>query len=136
MENKSRFTIGQLSKSSGISIETIRYYESIKVISPISRNHSGYRIFNEDSIRTLNFLKHAQELGFSLSQIKELLKLKADKKSHCKEVKNTAEVHLKNTKEKIKKLKEIEKVLLKLVRQCDEKQISNSCPILECFEAD
>lgn len=134
MKNENSMSIGILSKETGIGIETIRYYERLSLLKPIGRKTSGYRIFNDDSLKTLRFLKHAQELGFSLSEIKELLKLKADKKSNCRSVQAKAEKHLKDVEEKIERLGRIKFVLSDLVKQCREKRTDEQCPILECFE--
>ena len=133
-KNENTMSIGVLSKQSGIGIETIRYYEKIGILKPVSRKVSGYRIFNSDSLKTLLFLRHAQELGFSLTEIGSLLKLKADKVSRCSEVQMKAEKHLKNVEEKIEHLSRIRFILANLIKQCGERKVENSCPILECFQ--
>jgi MerR family mercuric resistance operon transcriptional regulator len=79
-------------------------------------------------------LKQAQELGFSLSEIKELLKLKADKKSRCNDVQAKAEKHLKDVEEKLERLSRIKLVLSDLVGQCRDKRTADECPILACFD--
>src|SRR5690606_5666676 len=110
-------SIGELSKQAGVGIETIRYYERLNLLRPVARKDSGYRVFNRDSYKTLRFLKHAQELGFSLAEIRELLKLRADKESRCKDVQERAGRHLKDVEKKIAKLESIRAVLSKLIRQ-------------------
>ena len=132
--NEEVMSIGELSKMTGVGIETIRYYERLGLLKPIARKNSGYRVFNRDSYRTLRFLKHAQELGFALSEIKDLLRLRADKESRCNDVKARAEKHLKEVKEKIEKLNSIQDVLSKLIDQCHHRKTNDSCPILNCFE--
>lgn len=132
--NLEKMTIGDLSKLSGVAIETIRYYEQVGILNPVSRSASGYRIFNSDSLKTLHFLKHAQKLGFSLSDIKELLKLKADKKSNCGIVKRKAKQHLKMVNDRIEKLLFIKNILGNLVEQCNDGKTDSRCPILDCFE--
>ncbi len=127
-------SIGALSKESGVGIETIRYYERIGLLTPQERKASGYRVFNSDSFKTLRFLKHAQELGFSLAEIKDLLRLRANKESRCEDVQARASKHLQDVEEKIKKLGSIQTVLSKLIRQCRSKKTSDSCPILDCFD--
>ncbi len=129
-------TIGRLAKESGIGIETIRYYERLGVLKPVARKESGYRLFDGDSLKVLNFLKQAQSLGFSLAEIKSLLKLKADKKSRCHEVKVKAELHLKEVDEKIERLTRIKTVLTGLVKQCQDKHTDDGCPILECLNSE
>ncbi|MDZ4660130.1 MAG: heavy metal-responsive transcriptional regulator [Pseudomonadota bacterium] len=127
-------SIGVLSRQSGIGIETIRYYERLGLLTPVGRKTSGYRVFNNDSFKTLRFLKHAQELGFSLAEIKDLLKLRANKESRCEDVRVKASKHLQGVESKIEKLESIRTVLSKLIRQCRSKKTSDSCPILDCFE--
>lgn len=132
--NEEVMSIGELSKMTGVGIETIRYYERLGLLKPVARKTSGYRVFNRDSYRTLRFLKHAQELGFALSEIKDLLRLRADKESRCNDVKARAEKHLKEVKEKIERLNSIQDVLSKLIDQCHHRKTNDSCPILNCFE--
>lgn len=133
-KTENTMSIGALSKESGVGIETIRYYERIGLLTPPERKASGYRVFNSDSFKTLRFLKHAQELGFSLTEIKDLLRLRANKESRCEDVQARASKHLQDVEEKIKKLESIQTVLSKLIRQCRSKKTSDSCPILDCFE--
>lgn len=131
---KNAMSIGVLSKESGVRIETIRYYERIGLLVPLGRKASGYRVFNNDSYKTLRFLKHAQKLGFSLSEIKDLLKLRTNKESGCEAVQVRATKHLQDVEQRIKNLKSVQIVLSKLIRQCKDKKTSDCCPILNCFE--
>lgn len=127
-------SIGTLSKESGVSIETIRYYERLDLLFPIGRKVSGYRIFNESSLKTLNFIKHAKELGFSLREIQALLNLKADKKSKCESVQSKAKIQLETVINKIKTLERIKKVLNELIHQCGQRKIESECPLLDCID--
>lgn len=127
-------SIGALSKRSGVGVETIRYYERIGLLKPMARTPAGYRMFSNDSFKTIRFLKHAQELGFSLSEIKDLLRLRADKESKCEEVQSKATKHLREVDAKIAKLENIRAVLTQLVRQCRARKTKDACPILECFD--
>jgi len=133
METKIQLSIGELSKRSDVGIETIRYYEKLGVLSPIGRKASGYRIYNLDSVRALRFVKQAQELGFTLQDIKGFFHLKADKKPRCEDVQVRAEKHLKNIEEKIGHLAKIRSVLTNLIHQCQKRKTDDRCPILDCF---
>lgn len=133
-KGENNISIGTLSKESGVAIETIRYYERIGILTPFGRKTSGYRVYDNKSYKTLRFLKHAQELGFSLAEIKDLLNLRANNASHCEDVQAKAEKHLQDVEEKIEKLESIQSILSKLIRQCRSKKTSEGCPILECFE--
>jgi DNA-binding transcriptional MerR regulator len=126
-------SIGTLAKQTDLGVETIRYYERIGLLTPVGRKDSGYRIFNVDSLKTLLFLRKAQELGFTLSEIKNLLKLKADKQPRCQDVQTKAQKHLENVNDKIESLSKIKDVLSGLIQQCRQRKTDDCCPILECF---
>lgn len=127
-------SIGSLSKETGIGIETIRFYERVGLLLPVGRKLSGYRIFNENSLKALSFIKHAKELGFSLNEIQELLNLRADKKSKCQNVQVKAETQLKAVKEKIKSLERIKATLSELIQQCKKRKTDSECPLLDCLD--
>ncbi len=127
-------SIGTLSKMSGVGIETIRYYERRGLLRPVARKSSGYRVFNNESYNILRFLKYAQELGFSLSEIKNLLRLRGAKGSSCEEVQVRASTHLRHVEEKIEKLVRIRDVLSRLILQCRSRKVTDNCPILDCLE--
>lgn len=126
--------IGTLSKETGIGIETIRFYERLGLIVPVGHKSSGYRIFDDSSLKALGFIKHAKELGFSLSEIQELLSLKADKKSKCQNVQVKAATQLESVNEKIKNLERIKTTLAELIRQCKQKKTDSECPLLDCLD--
>ena len=130
---KTTMTIGALSKQTGIGIETIRFYERLGLLTPIARKASGYRVFDDTSHKTIVFIKHAKELGFSLSEIQELLNLKAEKKSKCQSVQAKAEIQLKSVDEKINNLERIKSVLTDLIQQCRRRKVDAECPLLECL---
>lgn len=127
-------SIGSLAKQSGIGVETIRYYENRGLLSAVSRKSSGYRVFNGDSLKALRFLKNAQELGFTLEEIKDLLKLRANKSTSCEVVKMRASKHLSDVESKIQRLEQIRDVLSDLIKKCQKRKTSEACPILDCFD--
>jgi MerR family mercuric resistance operon transcriptional regulator len=127
-------TIGKLAKKANVNIETIRYYERRALIPKPNRRESGYREYSEDTVRRIQFIKHAKELGFSLKEIHELLSLKLDPKTPCSEVKNRAEIKIVDIEEKVKTLQRMKKALVKLTRACSGKGPIIECPILEALE--
>ncbi|MGE4233107.1 MAG: heavy metal-responsive transcriptional regulator [Bacteriovoracia bacterium] len=127
-------TIGAVAKMAEVNIQTLRYYERIQLLKPIHRRESGYRIYNHEAVRVVRFVKHAQELGFSLGEIKNLLSLKAKKPSNCDRVREKAQNQLSKVKEKIGQLRRIETTLVDLIQRCHAKHISEGCPILECLD--
>lgn len=128
-------TIGALAKQTGVGIETIRYYERRGLIEPVERRESGYRIFDGSSAKKLLFIKNAQQLGFTLEEIGELLRLKVSNNIRCGTVKKKAEVKIEEIDEKITVLKAMKKVLAKLVSHCREELPTDDCPILASMEA-
>lgn len=127
-------TIGQLAKKADINIETIRYYERRALIPKPYRRESGYREYSEETVKRIQFIKHAKELGFSLKEIHELLSLKLDPKTPCSEVKNRAEAKIADIEEKLKTLQGMKKALVKLTKACSGKGPVIECPILEALE--
>jgi MerR family mercuric resistance operon transcriptional regulator len=127
-------TIGKLAKKANVNIETIRYYERKGLIPKPNRRESGYREYSEDTVRRIQFIKHAKELGFSLKEIHELLSLRLDPKTPCSEVKNRAEIKIADIEEKVKTLQRMKKALVKLTRACSGKGPVMECPILEALE--
>ena len=128
--------IGQLSKISGVGIETIRFYERRGLLPPAGRKSSGYRQYDEQSVARINFIKTAKDLGFTLDDIKDLLSLRVRKESQCSKVKSKAQKKLLETRDKIAELQKIEGVLEKLVETCDERSPTSECPILDCLEGE
>ncbi len=127
-------TIGQVAKAVGIGIETIRFYEREGIIAKPARRESGYRAFSPDVVTQLHFLKRAQELGFSLKEISQLLAIRVDPKQNCSVVKKKAEAKIVEIKQKIRDLKRIEKVLERVTEACQAQRPISECPILECLE--
>lgn len=131
------YKVGQVAKKVGINVETLRYYEKIKLMPKPKRKESGYRYYDDLDIKRLHFIKRAKELGFSLKEIKELLGLKIESTATCGDVKHLSEHKLKDIREKINDLKNIENVLLKLINQCLSEEVStDECPILEVIDSD
>lgn len=126
--------IGEIAKKAMVNIQTIRYYERRNILKPAEIKESGYRLYSEDGVKTLRFIKHAQELGFSLDEIKELLKLRAPSSTRCESVRLRAQEKLADVKEKISMLQQIEQTLIKLIDDCARNKTSKKCPIIENME--
>jgi MerR family mercuric resistance operon transcriptional regulator len=125
--------IGELSKRSGVNIETIRYYERIKMLPAPPRTASGRRIYGSHEARILAFIRRSRELGFSLDEIRALLRLGGPEKASCGEVRKIAAHHLEDIRAKLSDLKKLERVLAKTVAQCSEKSAPN-CPVLDILD--
>src|SRR5215471_9370664 len=120
-------TIGRLSELTGVNIETIRYYERTKVLPAPARTASGRRVYQSADVRTLAFLRRARELGFSLDEIRALLRLGGPEKASCREVREIAVHHLDGIRAKISDLKKLERLLAKTVARCSGK-MAPDCP--------
>ncbi len=126
--------IGELAEQSHVNLQTIRYYEREGLLPKPARLASGYRAFSPDHVRRVRFIKRAQELGFSLKEIKELLSIRVDARSDCSAVQRLAKARLADIDQKIRALQAMRKVLSSLATACPGRGPSTECPILESFE--
>jgi MerR family transcriptional regulator, mercuric resistance operon regulatory protein len=127
------FPIGELSKRSAVNIETIRYYERAKMLVPPPRTASGRRVYDVTDLRILVFIKRSRELGFSLDEIRALLRLGGPEKATCREVREIAVRHLDDIRAKLADLKKLEPLLSKTVARCTGK-IAPDCPVLDVLD--
>jgi MerR family transcriptional regulator, mercuric resistance operon regulatory protein len=125
--------IGELSRLSGVNIETIRYYERIKMLPAPRRTASGRRVYTASELRMVAFIRRARELGFSLNEIRALLHLGAPAMASCREVKVIATRHLEDIRTKLLDLKKLERLLAKTVARCSGKKVPN-CPVLNILD--
>ena len=125
--------IGELSKQSGVNIETIRYYERVKMLAPPPRTASGRRVYDSTDLRILVFIRRARELGFSLDEIRALLRLGGPEKASCREVREIAAHHLEDIRAKLGDLKKLERLLSKTVARCSGKTAPD-CPVLDILD--
>jgi len=132
--SRASLTIGQVAKAADVHVETLRYYERRGLLPKPPRSAALYRRYPEDTIARVQFVKHAQELGFSLREIRELLTLRAAPRARCADVKRRAETKITEVDGKIRALKAIRCALTSLVSQCDGKLPVSECPILESLD--
>ncbi len=128
------YSIGQIAKESGVSVETIRYYEKEGLLEKPERKDSGYRQYNETVLDRLSFIQQAKSLGFTLSEILELLSLEIKPGTTSKDIKQMAQSKLDNIEEKIRLLKRMQRTLKDLVTQCSGKGTVEQCPILNAIK--
>jgi MerR family copper efflux transcriptional regulator len=129
-----RLTIGELARRGGVNLETIRYYERRGLLPAPARLASGYRAYALDSVRRVRFIKSAQELGFSLKEIDELLALRVDPSSTCAEVREHAEAKIVDIDEKIRQLTRMRESLVRVTATCSGRGPTSECPILDSME--
>src|SRR6267378_3684955 len=111
-------TIGQVARSAGVGIETVRFYERQGLLTEPARKESGYRQYGEDVVARLRFIRRAKELGFSLKEIAELLALRVEPDTTCAAVRQRAEAKIADIETKIESLREIRAALVKVTKQC------------------
>lgn len=124
--------ISDAAKASGISAKMIRHYEGIGLIRSAHRSDAGYRIYHEQDIHVLRFIRSARNMGFSLDAISELLALWQDKSRHSVDVKKIAQQHIDILQQKISELQDMVSTLQTLMNCCADDQRPD-CPILENF---
>lgn len=122
--------IGDISRRTGVNIETIRYYERIEVMPKPKRSEGGQRLYDESQLNRLGFIKRSRELGFSLREICDLLTLMDSGAMTCGEVHALTVEHLSDVKSKIADLRKLERVLKSLAERCSQGDASD-CPIVE-----
>ena len=122
--------IGAVAKLSGTGIETIRYYERQGLLLEPERRPSGYRQFDEAAIARLTFIIRAKGLGFTLSEIKELLALWFDPVTTCCDVRRRAEQKISDIDERVRALQAMKRSLKKLIDQCQQRGKLEDCPLL------
>lgn len=124
-------SIGQLSKKAGIPIDTIRYYEKVGVLDRIQRLENNYRVYTEQTLADLLFIKHCRELDISLNDIKTLKEMKAQPKQACTEVDNLVNKYLIEVSEKIERLLLLKESLIDLKQHCSTNRTVDECGILK-----
>jgi MerR family mercuric resistance operon transcriptional regulator len=125
-------TIGRLAVAAGVNVETVRYYQRIKLMPLPARRPAGIRRYGDAELRRLRFIKTAQGLGFSLGEIAELVKL--DDGTRCAEAHDIATRKLAGVRERARQLAQIEKVLARLVRQCETHRGAIRCPLIASLQ--
>ncbi len=124
------YTRGALSKRTGCNIETIRYYESIGLLADPPRTRAGHRVYSQDHLRRLTFVRRCRQLGFSLREIRSLLRLIEGGESACAEVHALTLDHVADVQRKIADLRRMERVLSDMAAQCRQDEIPD-CPIID-----
>jgi MerR family transcriptional regulator, copper efflux regulator len=130
-----QLTLGQLAKRADVTRETVRYYERRRLLQRPSRSIAGYRLFPDEAVKRLRFIRHAKMLGFSLEEIKELLALRVHSIKTCDRVRERTQIKIADTERKIAALLQMRHVLSELVTACSRRRKTDECPILDSLEA-
>lgn len=129
-------TIGQVAQAAAVNIQTIRYYERRGLFPKPPRTPAGYRQYGQDAVDRIRFIKHAQELGFTLQEIQELLALRVQHGAACDAVERKTRAKLAVVEQKIRGLERMRRTLQQLVRACIARRPTDDCPILEALTDD
>jgi Hg(II)-responsive transcriptional regulator len=126
--------MSEAAQRAGVNVQTIRYYERRGLLPSPTRRKSGYREFPMDTVRRIRFIKRAQDLGFSLDDLAELLRLRTDSVRNRSRVCAVAERRLHQVEDKIAKLSGMRQALQTLIQRCQSGG-ALACPIIEALEA-
>jgi len=125
-------SIGQVARRAGVGVETVRFYEREGLLEEPPRRASGYRQYSEEVVSRLRFIKRAQQLGFSLKEISELL-LRVDAQTSCEEVKGRTEAKIAEVERKMVELHRMRQALLQVHSLCTGQGPTGRCPMLDAL---
>jgi MerR family mercuric resistance operon transcriptional regulator len=126
--------IGEVARRAGVNIQTLRYYERRGLMKKPDRTPSGYRQYSPEAVRLIRFVKRAQELGFTLVEVEELLRLREDQRASCAQVRSAARAKVEDIDRKIKSLGRMKRALGVLIASCTSEGSTRRCPILEALD--
>lgn len=132
----SALSIGEVAKAAELPIDTIRYYEKAGLIPPPQRRESGYRIYTRDTVGRLRFIRRAKELGFTLSEITELLDLSAQGAQDMGRMRVAAQQKLAVVEDKLRELERVRAALHQLVEACPGHGAVAECPIVRALSGE
>ena len=125
-----RFNIGEAAARSGVSAKMVRHYESLKLLPSVARTEAGYRLYGDREVHTLRFIRRARDLGFSMAEIAQLLKLWHNRRRASADVKRIALAHVEDLDRRLAAMAEMRDTLAHLAHCCQGNERPD-CPILE-----
>jgi DNA-binding transcriptional MerR regulator len=131
-----QMTIAVAARRAGVNLQTVRFYERRRLIPRPPRTASGYRIFTDDDVRRIRFIKQAQSLGFSLREIAELIGIPIDPRADCAAIRAGADAKIAEIEAKIRTLAAMRDTLSRLTRRCPSRGPVRDCPIWDCLNTD
>ena len=126
-----KYRTSELAERCGVNKETIRYYERLGLLLEPSRTNAGYRMYSEEFVNRLQFIKRMQDLGFSLAEINKLLGIVDKDNERCKDMYDFVVQKTDEVQKKIRDLKRIEHMLINLKDCCPDEKSLHECPIIE-----
>ena len=126
--------IGEVAAGAAVNIQTLRYYERVGLLPKPARGTSGYRAYGGDAVRRVRFIKRAQELGFTLAEIADLLAFREEAARSCDRVEARASATVERISEKIHDLERMRTALSRYVNACRSREPLAECPLLGALE--
>lgn len=126
--------IGQVAKQTGVTVETVRFYEKQGLVDIPQRSQSGYRQYPPETVKRIRFIQHAKEVGFTLKDIGELLALRREPGTSCTDIKLRTAEKIEEVDRKIEDLKRIRNALVRMMVKCNGRGALSECPILAELE--
>ena len=128
-----RLSIGEVARASGIKVVTLRYYEQLGLVPAPARTNGNYRAYSFEDLRRLRFIRRCRDLGFTLQQVRELLRLSSKRNQKCSEVDRITRRHRAEVEKKIADLKRLAKVLSRISSRCRGDGLIADCRIIEAL---
>ena len=128
--------IGEVAERGGVNLQTIRYYEREKLLPEPPRLASGYRIYPDQTVRRVRFIKRSQEIGFTLAEIRELLAIRINADRDSSDVRTLAQAKITDIERKIQTLHRMKEALGRITERCSGCGPASECPILESIESE
>ena len=135
MGKDSRYTISQLAKAAKTPTSTLRYYERIGLLTPEDRSQSNYRLYDDESLRRLRFIRAAQATGFTLDHVSTLLGNRDGTAPTCHEVQTLIEERLADIETRLKDLRHVKRVLNSSLKKCLESEPNENCQVIETLRS-
>jgi MerR family mercuric resistance operon transcriptional regulator len=126
-----RYTISQLAHAAEVPTTTVRYYERIGLVQPEDRSVGNYRLYSDESLRKLKFIRTAQAIGFTLDDVKALLSTPDSSAASCRQVQSLIEERLAEVAQRLKDLRHVQQVLKSALAKCRETERAGCCHVIE-----
>jgi MerR family mercuric resistance operon transcriptional regulator len=127
-------SIGRVAQLAGVPLTTVRFYERAKIVQPVGRTGANYRVYSPDAVARIRFTRRAQELGFTLREVKDLLALQSNGKHTCEKVRANATAKINDINSRIRSLRRIGRALAKLSLECEMHAGDTGCPLLDYLD--
>jgi DNA-binding transcriptional MerR regulator len=133
MKHDGRLSIGELGRATGVKVVTIRYYERVKLMPEPARTQGNYRAYKQDHLHRLQFIRRCRDLGFTLEQVRDLLRISTQSELECSGITRITAGHLKDIERKIEDLRRLAAELRRINKQCPGMRLIADCRILEAL---